>query len=81
MSDTIIPAAVRKYAANLGMNATRLLGKDLAEYGDVFEIYVKVKPGGLPLPTGMPVVVSYKEGRCIPLDSDLAFELLATLGK
>lgn len=81
MSKTIIPEAVRKIAANMGLNAAKLLSKDMAEYGDVYELYIETGPGDLSVPTGMPVVVSYRSGKCVILDADLAFELLATLGE
>ena len=66
-------------AAKSGMNAARILAEDHPQYGTVYELYYK--SGTLPVPTGMPVVVSWKDGVCSTLSTEVAFDLLSTLGK
>ena len=79
MGKTEIPKSVRLKAAKLGLNAARVLVKDHPQYGTVYELYYK--SGKLPLPTGMPVLVSWKDGVSNMLETDAAFELLAALGE
>lgn len=79
MGKTEIPKAVRLKALKTGMNAARILAKDHPQYGTVYELYFM--SGTLPVPTGMPVVVSWKDGVCSRLSTEAAFELLAALGE
>lgn len=79
MGKTEIPKAVRMKAGRLGFNAARILAKDHPQYGTVYELYYN--SGTLPVPTGMPVLVSWKDGVCSVLSTESAFELLAALGK
>ena len=79
MGKTEIPKSVRMKAGKLGLNAARILAKDHPQYGTVYELYYK--SGTLPVPTGMPVIVSCKDEVCATLGTEAAFELLAALGK
>lgn len=79
MGKTAIPKVVRLKAVKTGMNAVRILAKDHPQYGTVYELYFM--SGTLPVPTGMPILVSWKDGVCSTLNIDAAFELLAALGE
>ena len=81
MKKNTIPPPVRQYAKVTGLPGISLMAADNAEYGAVYELYEITKPGQLPTPTGMPVVLSYKDGICTPLTADEAFALLGLLGE
>lgn len=73
----MVPTDVKAYVRRIGFNAVRMLVKGHPDYGDVYEAFRK--SAGIPIPTGMPVILSYKDGKCAALSNRQAFELLSSL--
>ena len=74
-----IPDAVRRFANSTEYNGVKLAVVDHPVYGEVYELYMLTEPGRLQEPTGLPALLSFKDGVCRALSTDQAFSLLDTL--
>lgn len=76
MGKISIPARVRHMAEQCGCNGIRkVLTTDL-KFGDVYELYIKDTSSPVPVPTGLPLLVSYRNGSAAEIAVDDAFKIL-----
>lgn len=75
-----IPMAVQLFARERGFDGIRLVEEGNPEFGDVFTLG-SGEDTDTPMPTGLPVLVSYKGGVCAVIPFQKAMALLAGLGE
>ena len=79
MGKIVIPQAVRDKCNAYGLNrARRILAAD-PRHGDVYELYYAGNSSGPVMPTGLPILVSFKDGLAKDIPADDAFAILDTI--
>ena len=76
MGKSVIPPAVRDKCNAYGLNrARRILAAD-PRHGDVYELYYAGNSSGPVMPTGLPILLSFKDGIAKDIPVDEAFSIL-----
>lgn len=78
MGESIIPTSVRDKCNAYGLNrARRVLAAD-PRLGDVYELYFVGNSSGPVMPTGLPVLVSFKDGIAYDIPADEALDIVCS---
>lgn len=78
MGESIIPTSVRDKCNAYGLNmARRVLAAD-PRLGDVYELYYAGNSSGPVMPTGLPVLVSFKDGIAHDIPADKALDIVCS---
>lgn len=73
-----IPEIIKEYGRSCGMDQVRLVVADHPIYGAVYDFHHSYNER-YPLPTGFPVMASYKDDKCTPISGMEALDILASL--